>query len=166
MKRSLEERRSDASFLVVVIVAICALDIVSDEVPASDNLADHEEDVRFGGDEAGVEVLGLCDISPGLCLACVPDELQGSVLGGLDLGTRGRGHTLADVNLLGNLACDLGIVQDGSCCKKAFQVRSEDSVNCVFYSGWVLVVSCIQGGSKRRTVVCFGKGIRGRQGCV
>lgn len=103
--------------LVVVIVAICALDIVSDKVPASDNLADHKEDVSLGSDETSIEILGLCDVSPGLCLACIPDELQGGVLCGLDLCARGRGHALADVDLLGNLAGDLGIVQDGSCIK-------------------------------------------------
>lgn len=57
VERSLWKMKN-ASFLVV-IVAICALDIVSDKVPASDNLADHEEDIGFSSDETGVEVLGL-----------------------------------------------------------------------------------------------------------
>lgn len=124
-----------------MILAICALDIVSDKAPASDNLADHEEDVSLGSDETCVEILSLCDFSPGLCLACVPDELQGGVLCSFDLRARGRGHALADVNLLGNMARNLGIVQDGSCIRGRrmrvvlVEVQRHIGRGCVFSCG-------------------------------
>lgn len=99
---------------MVLLVAVGALDIVSDKVPASNNLADQEESVGLSSDQTGLEVLVLGNVLPCVGRAGGLDELEGGLLGSLDLSARGRGHTLADVDLLGNLTSDLGVVDNGA----------------------------------------------------
>lgn len=118
---------------VVRMVIFYALDVIADQVPASDNFADHEEGVGLRGDETGLEVLSLGDVLPGVDGTSVPEELEGGILGGLDLGSRGRSHALTNVDLFGNLACYLGIVQDRTC-GKIFIVRNGLSYVSVFFA--------------------------------
>lgn len=99
---------------MVLLVAVGALDVVSDKVPASNNLANQEEGVSLSSDQTGLQVLILGDVLPCVGRTGRLDKLEGSLLGRLDLSTRGRGHTLTDVDLLGNLTSDLGVVDNGA----------------------------------------------------
>lgn len=103
-------------YLMVLFVAVGALDIISDKVPASNNLADQEEGVGLSSDQTGLQVLVLGDVLPCVGRAGRLDKLEGGLLGRLDLSARGRGHTLTNVDLLGNLTSDLGVVDDGAYC--------------------------------------------------
>ena len=103
------------SNLMVLSVAIDALDIVTDKVPTSNDLAKEEEGIGLSDDQTSLQVLILGDVLPCVSGTGGLQELQGRVLGGLDLSARGRGHTLTNVDLLGNLASDLGVVEDRAC---------------------------------------------------
>jgi len=97
---------------MVLSVAIGALDIITDKVPASNDLSKEEEGVSLSSDQTGLQVLILGDVLPCAGGAGRLQELEGSLLGSLELGAGGRSHTLANVDLLGNLTSDLGVVED------------------------------------------------------
>ena len=99
-------------YLMVLLMAVGALDVVSNKVPASNDLADQEERIGLSSDQSSLQVLVLGDVLPCVGRAGRLDKLDGGILGSLNLGTRGRGHTLADVDLLGNLTSNLGVVKD------------------------------------------------------
>lgn len=98
--------------LVVLGVAIGRLDVVADKVAAANNLANQEEGIGLSSDKTSPDVLLLGDVLPCVGGASILGELQSGLLGSLKLSSRGRGHTLTDVDLLGNLTSNLGIVQD------------------------------------------------------
>lgn len=100
--------------LVVGVVAVGALDVITDKVPASNDLANHEEGVGLSSNETGLQVLFLGVVLPRAGGAGSLRELENRLLGSLDLGTARRGHTLADVDLLGDVTNDLGIVENGA----------------------------------------------------
>lgn len=93
------------------MVAVSALDIVTDKVPASNDLAEQEEGVGLSGNKTGLQVLVLGNVLPHVGRAGSLGELGNGLLGSLKLSTSRRGHTLADVNLLCDLTSNLGVVQ-------------------------------------------------------
>lgn len=97
---------------MVLGVAIGRLDVVADEVAAANNLANQEEGIGLSSDKTSLDVLLLGDVLPCVGGASILGELQSGLLGSFELGSRRRGHTLTDVDLLGNLTSNLGIVQD------------------------------------------------------
>lgn len=97
---------------MVLSVAIDALDIVTDKVPASNNFSKEEESVSLSSDQTGLQVLILGNVLPCVGGTSRLQELQGSLLSSLKLSTGRRGHTLTNVNLLGNLTSNLGVVED------------------------------------------------------